>query len=136
MNVNQVRLILMDVNYKGWLFEVVEDSNYFSTFSPSTTSCEFQGPARLNIRFPVKDSTTGKPIELTFSQGILIHPSMTEQDILGMIFRCIQAAEMHEAAEQFRFKGVMIYNPHKEEQERYKRVQGIGIHNTIHTVGS
>ena len=37
---------------------------------------------------------------------------MCRQEIVGTVFGAIQAAEMHEMREWFRYRGASIYNPH------------------------
>jgi len=39
-------------------------------------------------------------------------PSMCKQELVGVIFDLIKAAELHEAHEWFRYKNASIYNPH------------------------
>jgi hypothetical protein len=57
------------------------------------------------------DSVTG---ELTHwrSGKRYLSPFMCRQEIVGVIFDLIKAAEMHELHEWFRYKGASIYNPH------------------------
>ena len=41
-----------------------------------------------------------------------LSPHMCKQEIVGAVFGAIQAAEMHELREWFRYKNATIYNPH------------------------
>lgn len=41
-----------------------------------------------------------------------LSPHMCRQEIVGVVFDLIKAAELHEVHEWFRYKGASIYNPH------------------------
>lgn len=56
-------------------------------------------------------SISGKPV-LWSSGKRYLSPWMRKQEIVGVVFDLIKAAEMHELHEWFRYKGASIYNPH------------------------
>lgn len=53
---------------------------------------------------------TGKPIYVQAFANVTY--CETEEQIVGACWRCIQEMELHEAAEQFKYKGEKIYDPH------------------------
>jgi len=48
------------------------------------------------------------------SREWFIHDSTTEEGVVRAAFAAAKMAEEHECAENFRFDGVMVFDPHKE----------------------
>lgn len=57
-----------------------------------------------------------------------LSPHMCRQEVVGTIFGAIEAAELHEMREWFRYRGRSIYNPHMDPDQLHKMMatQGLG----------
>lgn len=49
---------------------------------------------------------------------VLALPDLTLKDLVGLIFASLEGAERHECAEQFRYNGQRIFNPHVSQREQ------------------
>lgn len=103
MNLSEIREIVRLISYKpGWTIS----ANYggvggvyiqLSVDASSEDTLDSQGSGR---RIPWK---SGKRY---------LSPHMCRQEIVGVVFSLIMAAEEHEAREWFRYRGAAIYNAH------------------------
>tara|TARA_R100001594_G_scaffold1048_1_gene4335 strand:+ start:5507 stop:5926 length:420 start_codon:yes stop_codon:yes gene_type:complete len=57
------------------------------------------------------DTVTGEPCNWSSGKRYLSF-HMCRQEIVGVVYGLIEAAEIHEMREWFRYKGASIYNPH------------------------
>ncbi|MEB2845954.1 hypothetical protein [Endobacterium cereale] len=99
----EVREIVAAISYKpGWTAAVVAASDtWFVQLSVSEESdASLDSVARDGTRTPWK---SGKR---------QLSKHMCRQEIVGVVFDLIKAAEMHEVHEWFRYRGASIYNPH------------------------
>lgn len=51
---------------------------------------------------------------------------MCRQEIVGVVYGAIEAAELHEMREWFRYRGCSIYNPHLDPDVLVETMQGLG----------
>lgn len=99
MDVTDIRRIIADIDYKP---------HWFVNVYPGKSNVEAYIQLEVTI---ATDSVTG---EKTGWKGAKRHVSewMCRQEIVGMVYGMIEAAEIHEMREFFRYKGRSIYNPH------------------------
>lgn len=98
-----VREIVAAISYKpGWTAAVMEtNDSWFVQLSVSAESdASLDSVSRDGTRTPWK---SGKR---------QLSKHMCRQEIVGVVFDLIKAAEMHEVHEWFRYRGASIYNPH------------------------
>lgn len=90
--------IVSQITYKkGWNFSVKGDFN-----------------AGLFLQIHVANgvcSVSGEPVSWASGKRYL-SPFMCKQEIVGVCFSLVKAAEEHEMLEFFRYKGASIFNPH------------------------
>lgn len=97
MNLQQISAILSDITYKPkW---------YIGLFGT---------PEKMYIQLSVTNSVCSVSRETTNwkSGKRYLSPHMCRQEIVGTVYGLIEAAEIHEMREWFRYKGASIYNPH------------------------
>lgn len=58
-----------------------------------------------------RDSETGQPLEWTGRKWML-SPFMCKNEIVTTAFKAVMTAMEHEIRENFRYRGVAIFNPH------------------------
>lgn len=58
-----------------------------------------------------KDAETGLPMEWTGRKWML-SPHMCKNEIVSTAFKAVMTAMEHEIRENFRYRGVAIFNPH------------------------
>lgn len=94
MSPNDIWDIIWEITYKpGWKVLYFRRDNY------------------LQLEVKGTDSVTHKPT--TWKSGKrYLSKFMCRQEIVGIVFDMIKAAELHEVHEWFRYKGASIYNPH------------------------
>ncbi len=105
MTHEQVERIALAITYKpGWLILVREDS--------------WDSSKRLYIQIEVTAESDDCLSPYTHkrepfrSRKHYLSPHMCRQEIVGAVYGAIEAAEMHEMREWFRYKNASIYNPH------------------------
>lgn len=85
--------ILKDIQYKDWELTVGNIS-------------DMDRPMYLQVRFIDANGDVQKGRKWMLSQH------MTKSEIVQTAFKAILTAEEHEAREQFRYKGRLVYGPH------------------------
>ena len=65
----------------------------------------------LQVQFDGKCSVTGRE-ERQYCRKWLVSPFMQENELVRTAFKAVEAAELHELEEHFRYKGRSIYSPH------------------------
>lgn len=103
IDLGKVREIVAAISYKpGWTAAVVAtNDNWFVQLSVSEESdASLDSVSRDGTRTPWK---SGKR---------QLSKHMCRQEIVGVVFDLIKAAEIHEVHEWFRYRGASIYNPH------------------------
>ena len=68
------------------------------------------------------DSVTGKLTEWKSGKRYL-DKYMCRQEIVGAVYGLIEAAELHEMREWFRYRGKSIYNPHIDPDKLVEMMQ-------------
>jgi hypothetical protein len=101
--------ILRAVSYKGWELSV-HTLKYREPF-----------PLVLRPRTIVVDvnKPDGGPT-LLYGQATFLEDWMGEKVIVQRIFDVIRTTEIHEAAEQFNYKGIRVFNPHIKPEDQDK----------------
>lgn len=95
-SVDDIREIVAQCSFEDWLIEVKLDG----TRPYLQVHC-------LNG----KDADTGLPIEWTGRKWQLSH-HMCKNEIVTTAFKAVVTAMEHEVKENFRYRGVAIFNPH------------------------
>ena len=78
----------------------------------------------LGVSYTAPDTETGRQVILTHG-GKELHPyveEMPELELLRYVFSKIESAEYHEMKEWFRYRGVMVYDPHRTERAEMEKV--------------
>lgn len=101
-----VEKVLVSVKYKDWKFKV----HSISAFS-GIPEVDDNGDLLLWVEFMAPDNVTGK-LELQQGRKWLIEANSRATQIVQCAWLAVQRAEMHEIAEQFSYKGAMVFNRH------------------------
>jgi hypothetical protein len=88
--------ILAECTYKGWDFEVTEQSN---------------GETFLMLRWMGECADTGKLLPQS-SRKWKLSPWMTKSEVVQTAFMAVMAAEEHETRECFKYKEQAVFGPH------------------------
>jgi len=99
--------VLSKVQYKDWTFEVTMKNGQ----KPEEWDMGGNDDLLLRVTFVAPDNVTGKP-ELQTGRKWLIEYGTHPTQIVQAAWLAVQRAEMHEIAEQFRYKGATIFNRH------------------------
>lgn len=95
-SISEIREIVNLCSFEDWLLEVKQDG----TRPYLQIHC-------INGR----DADTGLPIEWT-GRKWLLSPHMCRNEIVATAFKAVLTAIEHEVRENFRYRGVAIFNPH------------------------
>lgn len=95
MTYNTLRRIINQIKYKDWFFRIEERRDCFL----------------LQVRF-YADDTISKHWRLQTCRKWFISTHACKAEIVRTAFKAILAAEEHEVAEHFKYKGVPIHSPH------------------------
>jgi|SRR5271157_3167511 len=93
------KAVLAKVEYKGWSFNLIPING------------DENGDLFLQVSFMAPDNVTQIP-ELQTGRKWLVQFGTHPTQIVQAAWLAVQRAEMHEIAEQFRYKGATIYNRH------------------------
>lgn len=95
---DEIRDILSEVEFRGWEFALHLGERWY-----------------LQVCFEAPCSRTG---ELKQQRGRkwMLSPHMTRSEIVSTALKAVLTALEHEAREDFRYKGIAIYNPHIDVQ--------------------
>jgi hypothetical protein len=100
LTIEQIKEIVDEIQYRpDWEFHVGKYEN------STITKGIIERSPWLQIRFFADD-------EMQHCRKWQLSFHMTPSEIVRTAWKAVLAAEEHEAAERFRYKGVMIYNPH------------------------
>lgn len=95
-SISEIREIVNLCSFEDWLLEVKQDG----TRPYLQVHC-------INGR----DADTGLPTEWT-GRKWLLSPYMCRNEIVATAFKAVLTAIEHEVRENFRYRGVAIFNPH------------------------
>ena len=98
MTEDAMRETLVQISYKpGWTFRMEPDGpSYF-----------------LQILFDGEDSVTGE-ILTQHCRKWRVSQHMSKTEFVRTVYKAVEAAELHELQERFRYKGQAIYGPHTD----------------------
>lgn len=117
-----VRQVLTEIQYKDWSFEVtMKDGS-----KPEAWDMGGNDDVLINVTFMAPDNADTSKIELQTGRKWLIEYQTPTTQIVQAAWLAVQRAEMHEIAEQFRYKGATIFNRHIDVEalvEASKQVQ-------------
>jgi hypothetical protein len=102
-----VRRVLSKVQYKDWTFEVMTVHGQ----KPEPWDMGGNSDLLLRVTFTAPDNVTGN-MELQTGRKWLIEYGTHPTQVVQAAWLAVQRAEMHEIAEQFRYKGATIFNRH------------------------
>lgn len=97
------------------LSEILSNIKYKSNFKISKPIININGGYNIKVRMEVPDRTNKEsiPIDLYIHLG---EKMLNELFIVNTIRNCFQAMETHECDELFLYKGIRLYDPHKNEK--------------------
>lgn len=95
MDAGLIGKVLDDISYKDWTFRLGQMGDGFF----------------LQATFLAPDVHTGN-VSRQYGRKWYLSPHMVEAEIVGTAWAAIQAAEIHEAREAFKYKGKAPYNSH------------------------
>lgn len=108
MTLTQAKKILKNISYKDWVFGIEDKpEDYFTIYATFQTAdaCSGQDSTALDS----EGNQILKPMEGKW----MISSHSSETVFVEHLFIFIQAMEVHEAAEWFKYKGKKIFDPHK-----------------------
>ena len=94
-----LQAIIGDISFKDWNIRLDRYAN--------------EGPAYIQCLFLDKDRHTGN-VELQRCRKWVLSFFMTDSEVVRTVFLAIQQAVVHEAQEEFKYRGARIYNPHHD----------------------
>jgi hypothetical protein len=97
MELEQIKNILNNINYKNWWFEIKEIQNDFGYL--------------IRTCFMAKDADSDI-IEKQECRWFFLNFNATETEIVRTAFKAIETAEYHELCESFFYLYKRIYHPH------------------------
>jgi hypothetical protein len=97
MNIQTITALLHEISYKP---------NWHIAFYATPESMYIQLEVSNSIDSVSRETVDWKSGKRYLSQY------MCRQEIIGVVYSLIEAAEIHEMREWFRYKGASIYNPH------------------------
>lgn len=100
LDISQVKAIIDKISYKNWTFKVQEKGSGF-LFQAS-----FYGP----------DAKTGE-MSLQKCRKWYVSPHACEGEIVRTVYKGIEAAEIHELQERFKYCGQTIFSPHLHPED-------------------
>lgn len=96
--VEQLRTFVQThIRYKNWVFHIDQTNDV----------------PYLQVQFVGRCAVTGT-LGWQKCRKWQLSPHMTPSELVGTAWLAVQQAELHEALEAFRYKGVAIYNPHRD----------------------
>ena len=97
MTKSELEDILKDVTYRDWQFVVQEKGDGFL----------------MQIRFMAPDATKpGSPPVLQTCRKWYVSSFACKAEVVRTAYKAVEAAVLHEAQEEFLYRGSAIYNPH------------------------
>lgn len=96
----QLSVIVGKIAYKNWEFRIQEKGNGFL----------------VQAIWPAPDANTGK-IEIQKGRKWYVSPHASEGEIVRTFYKVVEAAEIHELQEHFKYCGQKIYNPHLHPED-------------------
>lgn len=112
---SEIQEVLSRIEYKKepkWMIRLLEKGDGFL----------------VQFIFLEKDLTSDSiELETQFCRKWYVSPYSTDSEIIGTIYKAIQAAELHEIAERFRYNDKMIFNPHMDYVELANYCDEIGM---------
>jgi hypothetical protein len=90
--------LMKSVTYKKWSFRILEKGDGFLLQCGWANNCQR-------------------------SRKWYVSPHMTKSEVVQTAFKMVVTAEEHEAREQFQFRGVPIFNPHFNVDDKVQFVQ-------------
>ncbi|WNM70141.1 hypothetical protein [Myxococcus phage Mx1] len=99
-----VEAVVQNIKFRDWEFRVLAKGDGFL----------------LQIRFMAPDSVTGK-VELQSCRKWYLSAHSTRNEIVRTAWKAVLAAIEHEAAEDFKYRGVAIMNPHLDPDDIVKK---------------
>ena len=114
--------ILRAISYKvGWELQI-HTMSYRTSF-----------PIVVRATFPVTDVNIPTAAESTlYGEAVFIQDYMGEKDIIKLVFEALLRAEIHEAAEQFNYKAIRVFNPHIATEDQ-KKLMGLAVDDDLIT---
>ncbi len=108
MNRQQVIEILRQVTFRDWRLTVDQLGGYDPVYGPLTNKF-----VSFHWRLTTECSKTGKMIPLRSGPTLIdLHPGLNEHHVIIKVRDSIHNLVLHEADEFFRYRGVMIFDPH------------------------
>lgn len=106
MNTDEIDNLIRSISYKpGWSIHYGKDKEFDHSRTYLQVTVSETAEASMDSRPPhTRKAWKGAKHYLS--------PHMCRQEIIGVAFGAIRAAEDHEMREWFRYRGVSIYNPH------------------------
>jgi hypothetical protein len=106
MNKEDIKTILKQIKYKDWRFLLREK----------------EGVMYLQIKFDAPDNYTGV-MEEQSCRKFMLSTAMVKSEIVETAWLAVQRAELHEAGENFWYKGVLPYCPHIDIDARVEMMR-------------
>lgn len=96
MSHERLLMILADIQYRDWTFHVQNKGDGFL----------------LQVSFMAPDSSNGK-VAVQKSRKWYISSHSCRNEVIRTVYKAIVAAEEHERDENFKYKDVAVFDPHR-----------------------
>lgn len=106
MTYDEARDIVDKISHPFMLFTLESRSD---EFYPAPNGCLL---VDLRISHKCADARTLEHIIINRSRRMIIQEWTTEEHVVDEIWRCVKNAALHEAGEYFKYKGVVVHDPH------------------------
>ena len=111
--IENIERIVSEISFKDWTIKIGQ--------------YECKTPY-LQVLFYDNDRITGEP-ELQRCRKWILSYHMVDSEVVRTAFKAIEAAMLHEVQEEFKYRGVRVYNPHLDLDELVDSIKNkeIGI---------
>ncbi len=99
--IENIERIVSEISFKDWTIKIGQ--------------YECKTPY-LQVLFYDNDRITGGP-ELQRCRKWILSYHMVDSEVVRTAFKAIEAAMLHEVQEEFKYRGVRVYNPHLDLDE-------------------
>lgn len=106
MTKQEMQAIVDDIKYKNWRFIIGEKN----------------GSLYLQLKFDAPDNYTGI-VEEQSCRKFMLSEHMVKSEVVETAWLAVQRAELHEAGENFWYKGVLPYCPHIDVDARVEMMK-------------
>jgi len=103
-----IEMILSKIKYLDWTFELDSKHTAWSDTQTRETS------HMIRVKFNAPDNDNPSNTTEQYGRWWVLPDNFTESDVIRTAWKAIECAVIHEAQEQFTYKGVRVLDPHRD----------------------